>query len=205
MHRIVTKVKALLIRSGRAFAPSYISVGSRNYSVIIVKAIHQSSFFHRSCRILNATYLVSFTEFLLFVLTRRGWRKKKKKNFKRKNKKSSRKESEISLSCWFFLSLFFFLLLKSTLISGNSGKIGRGIGSRSQIFTRQAELSHQFSSPLLRRGWSPRYFRPTTGWKPRMFACYPLVTIRRRGENRRSLYPAITGKPCCVYIAIITV
>ena len=115
MHRIVTKVKALLIRSGRAFAPSYISVGSRNYSVIIVKAIHQSSFFHRSCRILNATYLVS-TEFLLFVLTRRAWRKKKKKNFKRKNKKSSRKESEISLSCWFFLSLFFSFL-QSTLIA----------------------------------------------------------------------------------------
>lgn len=145
MHRIVTKVKALLIRSGRAFAPSYISVGSRNYSVIIVKAIHQSSFFHRSCRILNATYLVS-TEFLLFVLTRRAWRKKKKKNFKRKNKKSSQQGNIFII--WFFLSLFFFLLLKSTLISGNSGKIGRGIGSRSQIFKFSA-TSGTFSPVFL--------------------------------------------------------
>lgn len=71
MHRIVTKVKALLIRSGWAFAPSYISVESRNYSVIIVKAIQSS--FPLDPAILNARIYLIYRIFIF--VTRRGGKK----------------------------------------------------------------------------------------------------------------------------------
>lgn len=117
MHRIVTKVKALLIRSGWAFAPSYISVESRNYSVIIVKAIQSS--FPLDPAILNARIYLIYRIFIF--VTRRGG----KKIFYLSAIKVLARNLKYAVD----FSLFFFCLQSTQLVAMR--KIGRGIGSRS--------------------------------------------------------------------------
>lgn len=143
--------------------------------------------FKSGCSIL--LYLI----YRIFIfVTRRGGKKKKK--FYSKNNKSFRKES-VKKNIYIVDFFFLFFFLQSTRLAAMKQNWPRNRVAESSFHATSGTFSPVFLAHLLRRGWSSRYFRPTTGWKPRMFACYPLVTIRRRSENRRSLYPAITGKP----------